>query len=100
MSELKISMEAARINAKLTQKELARRIGVSEFTIQQWESGKGIPRVDQFCDFCEAVGVSADNIVLHNDSVKTRNRKGGEPHEPRKSDRSAPCGHSGPATSV
>lgn len=64
MSQLRISMEAARINAKLTQKQLGHQIGVSEFTIRRWETGKGIPRVDQFQAFCEAVGVSTDNIIL------------------------------------
>lgn len=64
MDQIRISMEAARVNAKLTQKQLGQRIGVSEFTIRRWETGKGIPRVDQFHAFCEAVGVGADNIIL------------------------------------
>ena len=64
MNQIRISMEAARVNAKLTQKQLGQRIGVSEFTIRRWETGKGIPCVDQFHAFCEAVGVSTDNIIL------------------------------------
>lgn len=64
MDQLRISMEAARVNARLTQKQLGQQIGVSEFTIRRWETGKGLPRVDQFHAFCEAVGVGADSIVL------------------------------------
>lgn len=64
MNEVKVSMEAARVNAKLTQKQLGQKIGVSSFTIRRWETGKGSPRVDQFHAFCQAVGMGVDNIIL------------------------------------
>lgn len=36
----KISLEAARVNAGLTQKELAEKLGVSNTTIVNWEKRK------------------------------------------------------------
>lgn len=43
---IKITMAAARVNAGLTQKELAAICGVSETTIINWERGKSVPKID------------------------------------------------------
>lgn len=40
MNILKISLAAARINAKLTQEDVAKIAGVSRQTIMNWENGK------------------------------------------------------------
>lgn len=45
--ELKITLEAARVNAHLTQSEAAEKLGVSRSTIQSWESGRTSPSVIQ-----------------------------------------------------
>ena len=53
----KISMAAARVNADMTQSEIASRMGVSKQTIVNWENGKVIPKPAQlkmFCDLCQA----------------------------------------------
>ena len=42
----KISLEAARINCNLTQKEAAKHLGISRYTLQNYESGKTIPNWD------------------------------------------------------
>ena len=52
---LKISMKAARVNAGLSQKEMAQRMNKAQNTVMAWERGYKIPRVDelrQYCDIC------------------------------------------------
>ena len=61
---LKISMAAARVNANLTQADVAREMKVSKQTIVNWEKGKVSPPFAQFKLFCEIVGISEDNIFL------------------------------------
>lgn len=41
--EIKISLEAARRNAKLTQKDVAKALGVSNKTVCNWETGRAEP---------------------------------------------------------
>ena len=43
MESPKITLKAARVNAGLSQREAAVRIGVSTATLQNYESGKTIP---------------------------------------------------------
>lgn len=45
MKDWKISLEAARVNAGLTQTEAAAAIGVSQVTISNWETGKTSPKM-------------------------------------------------------
>lgn len=40
-----ISLKAARINKKLTQKEAALKLGISEYTLGNYENGKSYPDV-------------------------------------------------------
>ena len=47
MTELKITLKAARVNAEMTQDEAAERIGKSKQTIVNWE--KGIASI-KYCD--------------------------------------------------
>lgn len=46
-----------RLNAKLSQEELARDIGVAVSTIRRWEKGQAEPTmtVNQMKNFCQAV---------------------------------------------
>lgn len=60
----KISLEAARINAKLTQKELAKILGVSNTTIVNWESGKTEPNLSQLKKISELSGIPMDFIFV------------------------------------
>ena len=43
MDEIKLSLAAARVNAKLTQKDAASALHVSKATIVNWEVGKVKP---------------------------------------------------------
>ena len=52
MTNSKISLAAARVNAGYTQKEVAERLNMGERTIRRWESGKTAPTVDKFIELC------------------------------------------------
>lgn len=60
----KISLEAARVNAKLTQKELAEILGVSNATIVNWEKGNSEPNLTQLRKISELSGIPLDFIFL------------------------------------
>lgn len=62
--EIKISMAAARVNADLTQEDVARKMHVSKQTIVNWEKGRVIPKPAQFYLYCEIVGMPRDHIFL------------------------------------
>ena len=51
-------MRAARVKARLTQKQMAEFIGVSENTYNSKESGKSPIDVSEAVLFCSAVGIT------------------------------------------
>lgn len=57
-----ISLAAARVNAGLTQKELANACEVSESTVVSWESGKTKPSAKKLPLIERAVGISLNFI--------------------------------------
>ena len=64
MQDLKISMAAARVNAKKTQQDVANIMRVSKQTIVNWENGKVIPRPAQFKMYCDICARSEDYVAL------------------------------------
>lgn len=61
-----ISLEAARINAGLSQREAAKRLGINVSTLSNWENGKTSPDVDKFRKLCDVYGCPIDLIFLGN----------------------------------
>ena len=59
-----ISLEAARVNAKLTQAEIAEKLGVSRSTVIDWEKGNREIKTAYLIAFCEITGFSTDDILL------------------------------------
>lgn len=59
-----ISLEAARVNAKMSQKEAATALGVNVSTILNWEKGKTSPDADKFKELCAIYGCPIDLIFL------------------------------------
>lgn len=57
-----ISLAAARVNAKLTQKQMAHACGVSESTVVSWETGKRYPNVKMLNKIEQVVGISLNYI--------------------------------------
>jgi DNA-binding XRE family transcriptional regulator len=60
----RITMAAARVNAGLTQEELAAQLGVTRQTYASWEAGKAEMKTAYFIAFCQIVGFNSDDIVL------------------------------------
>ena len=61
---LRISLKAARVNADLSQKEVANILGVSNKTIHSWEKGDTFPSVSCINKLCKLYGVSYDDIIF------------------------------------
>lgn len=64
MGKYKISMAAARVNAKMTQEEVAAKMSVSKATIVNWENGRVIPKPAQFKMYCNVVHAPEDIISM------------------------------------
>ena len=64
--DIQISIAAARVNAGLTQAEMAEKLGVSKATIVSWERGKTVPKINQFQAFCELCKLPMEYIFLPN----------------------------------
>lgn len=69
-----ISLEAARVNANMTQLYVASIIGVNVGTISNWENGKTYPSAEQFKRLCEIYKCPMDAIFLPNNSLKANFR--------------------------
>ena len=65
---LKISLAAARVNAKLTQSDVARKLGKTKQTIVNWENGRTVIDTANFTLLSEIYGIPHDNIFLPNQS--------------------------------
>ena len=61
---IKISLASARVNARLSQKEAAVKLGVSNKTLSKWENGESFPDALQIEKICELYGVPYDNIIF------------------------------------
>ena len=75
---VKITMEAARVNAGLTQQELADKMGISRSTVINVENGYTEVRPVYLYAFCHVVGVSEDDILLPIKSADSRLKDGEE----------------------
>ena len=79
----KISLEAVRVNAKMTQKEWAKELGVSHTTVINWEKGNTEPSLTQLRKMSELSGIPMDfifvpywfNLIEFKKSNKTERRK-------------------------
>ena len=67
----KITMEAARVNAGLTQEELAVKMGVSRSTVINVEKGYVDLKPYYLYAFCHVVGLTEDDILFPNRSTES-----------------------------
>ena len=66
---MQISLKAARVNAEMSQREAAERIGVDVSTVLKWEKGKTSPKAVQLQKLCEVYGLdSVDSLFLQQKS--------------------------------
>ncbi len=65
MSEpIRISLAAARVNAKLTQEEVAKKMKIGKRTIINWEKGIVVPSFADVNLLSSIYGIPIDNIFL------------------------------------
>ena len=60
----RITMAAARVNAGLTQEELAAQLGVTRSTYNSWETGRAEMKTAYFIAFCQIVGFNTSDIIM------------------------------------
>lgn len=60
----KFTLKAARVNAGLTQKEAAKKLGVSNRTLSKWENMLALPRADKIEAICELYNAPYDTIIF------------------------------------
>lgn len=60
----RISLEAVRVNAKMTQKEWAEMLGVSNAIVVNWEKGKTEPSLSQLKTMSKLSGIPMDFIFV------------------------------------
>lgn len=66
-----ISLKAARVNANLSQRDAAKKIGVSTDTIGKWERGLCVPNIRYIPKIEHAYGLKYDQIIFcHSFTVK------------------------------
>lgn len=69
------TIKELREKRKLTQKELAENINVSDKTISKWETGKGLPDIGIMEELSKALGISIGEL-LTGEYRKNENRSG------------------------
>ena len=65
MDQIKIGqfIKAIRKEKKLTQREVAERLNISEKTVSKWETGGGLPEVSLMLPLCEVLGISVNELL-------------------------------------
>lgn len=69
MAEIKISLAAARVNARLTQEEVAKKMHVSKKTIINWEKGVVVPSFATINALSDIYKIPENNIFLPKQST-------------------------------
>lgn len=59
-----ITMKAARVNARLTQIEAAKALGIHKNTLVSYENGKTIPRADMARKMAALYGLAVSDIIF------------------------------------
>lgn len=64
METIQISLAAARVNAGMTQQDVAKEMKINKQTVCNWETGKVIPKQAQLEMMSRIYGIPVDNIFL------------------------------------
>ncbi len=75
MKKLQISLAAARVNAGMTQEEVAKVMKISKTTIVNWEKGRVVPGIPEMEMMSRLYNIPQDYIFLPCYSTKSRKTK-------------------------
>lgn len=62
-------LKSLRKSKKMTQSDLAKRIGVSKWAVTSYEQGRTSPSVEVLIKICETLGVSSDYMLGISDNM-------------------------------
>ena len=82
---------ALRLNAGLSQEELAQRTGVPQQTIAFWERSGKTPRSEVLSQLAEALGITIEALLSENGATVATKKKGGPNGKLRKIFEDASC---------
>lgn len=57
------NIKKARKKAKVTQVEMAEKLGVYQKDISRWENGEYTPSLETFAEICRILNASADELL-------------------------------------
>lgn len=69
---IQISLEAARVNANMTQQDVAEKMGVSRQTIVNWEKGRVAPGIPEIEMLSRLYSMPQDFFIIPVNSTKCR----------------------------
>lgn len=75
VNNVRISLKAARVNANLTRKDVAAKLGFSTDTLKSIENGKREIRVSEFNILCGLYNCTVDDIFLPFNSPKSEEKE-------------------------
>ena len=67
---MRISLKAARVNAGLTQDELAKLVGVTRQTVMAWEDNPAAMKIKDAEKVCKTLDVPFDQIFFGSNSTE------------------------------
>ena len=68
---MQVSMKAMRINAQMSQAQVAKELGITTKTVQNWEKNVCAPDAMQFARLCRLFNCSRDDIFLPDSLAKS-----------------------------
>jgi transcriptional regulator with XRE-family HTH domain len=61
--EFGMKIRSARRGARITQADLAMRVGVHPLTVMKWEQGRDTPRVAHLHALCTTLDIDANRLI-------------------------------------
>ena len=68
--DIKLRLRAAIKDSGLSQKEIAKRVGVHPSTVSKYVRMEKYPSIDTFAELCRAIGASSDRILGLDNSLE------------------------------
>lgn len=63
--KIQITLKAARVNAGMTQKEVASLLGISNQTVIKWEKTPGVVPGERMAQLASIYGLPVDSIIFY-----------------------------------